>query len=116
MFINPIVNLDDFNNRKPSYRREIGNLIKCYSNNSKYSSSSNNFSLKLKIFSDTYKRIGLPKVAYKLALPIILKGLVINYYYILLLNIKDILLFNKLYNKIKNYFKDTNYIYSILTK
>jgi len=71
-------------------------LTKCYIEESKYSSEGDNFALKLKIFLDTYKRVGLPSDSYRDAFPIMLKGLALDYYYLALLDVKDTLPFQKL--------------------
>jgi hypothetical protein len=57
------------------------NAAKLYTDDQKYSGISGNFNFKLIIFYNIYKRADILKTAYPKALPLILQGLALNYYY-----------------------------------
>jgi hypothetical protein len=63
------------------YGKELVNTAKLYTDNQKYSSISGNFNFKLIIFYNIYKRADVSEKAYPKALPLILQGLALNYYY-----------------------------------
>ena len=63
------------------YGKELVNAAKLYTNNQKYSSISGNFNFKLTIFYDICNRADVPPDAYLKALPLMLIGLALNYYY-----------------------------------
>ena len=69
-----------------TFGREMANLAKSYTDDVKYSSEGDNFSLKLTVFYDIYGRVGVLAEAYRKALPIMLKGLALDYYYSDLIN------------------------------
>ena len=65
-----------------SYRREFSIIIKIYIKESKYKNNKNSFNFKLVIF---YNICGCANILYKAkakAFPIILKGLVLNFFYL----------------------------------
>ena len=82
-------------------------MTKIYIKGQKYSNRQDNFNLKLIIFYNIYTRVKLLENTYKKALPIILKGYTLKYYYTSL--IQKNLKFNQLYTTIKQYFKDINH-------
>ena len=63
------------------------NLVKIYIINNKYSREDNNFDFKLIIFYNLYNRASILVLTKVNTYPIILKGLVLDYYYINLKNI-----------------------------
>ena len=68
----------------------------------KYSNISGNFNFKLRIFYNIYNKVDILFNAYLKALPFILIGLALNYYY----NSKlAILIFNKAYRQLYSFFK-----------
>lgn len=64
-----------------SQGRELLNLVKIYTNEVKYSSQNNSFIFKLAIFYDIYARAIVLLKAKMKAFSIILKKLVLDYYY-----------------------------------
>ena len=65
-----------------SYKRELSTIIKIYTEESKYKSNRDSFNFKLTIF---YNICGCANILYKVkakAFPIILKGLVLNFFYL----------------------------------
>jgi hypothetical protein len=60
----------------------------------KYSKEDNNFNFKLTIFYDLYSRANIPQKTKVKVYPVMLHGLVLNYYYTNVRNITITLLFN----------------------
>jgi hypothetical protein len=63
------------------YGKELVNAAKLYTDDQKYSGISGNFNFKLTIFYNIYERVDVPERAYPKALPLMLQGLALNYYY-----------------------------------
>ena len=63
------------------YGKELANTAKLYTDNQKYSGISGNFDFKLIIFYNICNRADVLLNAYLKALPLILTGLALNYYY-----------------------------------
>ena len=64
------------------YRRELSTIIKMYTEESKYRGNRDNFNFKLAIFYNIY---GCADILYKAkakAFPIMLKGLVLDFFYL----------------------------------
>ena len=64
------------------YRQELNTIIKIYTKESKYGSNKDSFNFKLIIFYNIY---GCANILYKAkikAFPIMLKGLVLNFFYL----------------------------------
>ena len=97
-----------------TFGREMANLAKSYTDDVKYGSEGDNFSLKLTVFYDIYGRVGILAEAYRKALPIILKGLILDYYYSDLIN--SSLTFDQLCQTIQQHFEDANYRRNTLTE
>ena len=53
-----------------------------YTEESKYSSKNDNFEFNLTIFYDIYNRASLPPDVRSIAIPTMLRGLALDYYYI----------------------------------
>ena len=64
------------------YRQELGIIIKIYTKESKYGGNGDSFDFKLAIFYNIYRRADVPYKAKAKAFPIILKGLILNFYYL----------------------------------
>jgi len=64
-----------------SFGREITNLAKLYTDEAKYSGEQDNFDFKFKIFQNYCLRAGVPKQAYVIAIPTMLRGLALKYYF-----------------------------------
>jgi hypothetical protein len=111
--------LDDLpaDDRRPTssgYSRELSNITKIYIEGWKYGDGQDNFNLKLIIFRDICARVELPENAYKKALPIMLKGRALEYYYTGL--IQKNLEFNQLCTAIEQHFEDANHRRNTLTE
>lgn len=92
---------------KDDYGRQIANMSKIYTEEMKYGSEGDNFGLKLVIFHDVSKRVALPPTAYSLALPVMLKGLALDFYYSTLIQAN--MTFELLCGAIQEHFEDANY-------
>ena len=94
------------------YRQELNIIIKIYIKESKYRGNKDSFNFKLAIF---YNICGYINILYKAkakAFPIMLKGLVLNFFY--LNNTINKSSFQDIYNAIQTYFKGLEYKRSIL--
>jgi hypothetical protein len=67
--------------KSSEYDRELVNLTKLYSDETKYSEENDNFSFKLTMFNDMCDRIDVSSKAKLKAFFIMLKRLALNYYY-----------------------------------
>ena len=65
-----------------SYGWELGIIIKIYTKESKYKSNKNSFNFKLAIFHNIYRRANILYKAKAKAFPIMLKGLVLDFFYL----------------------------------
>ena len=98
----------------PGYGRELANMAKMYTEDTKYGSEGDNFDLKLIIFYDICNRVDLPPEAYLKAFPTMLKGSALSYFYTDL--IQQQLSFQGTCNSIRNHFEDVDYKCAILTE
>ena len=64
------------------YGQELGIMIKIYTKKSKYGGDGDSFDFKLAIFHDIYRRANVLYKAKAKAFPIMLKGLVLDFYYL----------------------------------
>jgi hypothetical protein len=64
------------------YGRELGIIIKIYTEESKYGGNGDSFDFKLAIFYNIYRRANIPHKAKAKAFPIMLKGLALNFFYL----------------------------------
>ena len=87
----------------------MANLTKLYINEFKYNSKNNNFDFKLTIFIDFYQKTDIFKQEFSQAYSIILRGLILDYYYTNFKSNPFSVSFNKLYEAIRNYFKKSEY-------
>jgi hypothetical protein len=63
------------------FGRELANLAKLYTDESKYSGENDNFDFKLTIFHDLCNRADIPQEAKPRAFPTMLRGLALDHYY-----------------------------------
>ena len=80
------------------YRRELSTIIKMYTKESKYRGNRDSFNFKLTIFYNICGRTNILYKAKAKAFPIMLKGLVLNFFY--LNNTINKLFFQDIYNAI----------------
>ena len=64
------------------YRQELNIIIKMYTEESKYGNNKNSFNFKLTIFHNIYGRANILYKAKAKAFPIMLKGLILNFFYL----------------------------------
>ena len=64
------------------YRQELSIIIKIYIKESKYRGNKNSFNFKLAIFYNIYKYVNILYKTKAKAFPIMLKGLVLNFFYL----------------------------------
>ena len=64
------------------YRQEFSIIIKMYTEESKYRSNRDSFDFKFTIFYNIYRRANILYKAKAKAFPIMLKGLVLNFFYL----------------------------------
>ena len=64
------------------YGQELSIIIKIYIEESKYGSNKDSFNFKLVIFYNIYRRVNILYKAKVKAFPIMLKGLVLNFFYL----------------------------------
>ena len=95
-----------------NFGREITNLAKLYTDEVKYSGEQDNFDFKFEIFQNYCLRAGVPKQAYIIAIPSMLRGLALKYYFT---HLKDLNLENVCIG-LKSYFEGDEYKRDILSK
>src|SRR6266704_7061814 len=98
-----------------TYGKELANLAKLYTDESKYSNKNDNFNFKLIIFTDLCQKANIPKQEFSQAYSTILHSLAFNHYYTNLKSNPFNIPFNKLCKAIYNYFKGPEYKHDILT-
>ena len=64
------------------YERELSIIIKIYTKESKYKGNRDSFNFKFTIFHNIYRRADILYKAKAKAFPIILKGLVLDFFYL----------------------------------
>ena len=64
------------------YRRELNIIIKIYTKESKYKGNRNSFNFKLTIFYNIYRCVNILYKAKAKVFPIMLKGLILDFYYL----------------------------------
>lgn len=98
-----------------SYGRQLANLTKMYTDESRYSGEEDNFDFKLTMFRDLCDRADVPNDAMAKAFPTMLRGLALDYYYSNLSASKH-LPFDDVCNAVRDYFEGAEYRRSTLTK
>ena len=99
-----------------TYGKELANLAKLYTDESKYSGENDNFDFKLTIFTDRCQKADIPKQEFSQAYSTMLRGLALDHYYT---NLKSNPLsapFDKLCEATRNYFEGPEYKRNILTQ
>src|SRR5712671_2548823 len=96
-----------------SFGREIANLTKFYTDEVKYSGEQDNFDFKFEIFQNYCLRAGVPKQAYIIAVPTMLRGPALKYYFT---HLKDLNLLENVCAGLKSYFEGDEYKRDILSK
>ena len=94
------------------YRQELSIIIKMYIKKSKYKGNRDSFNFKLIIFYNICRRTNILYKAKAKAFPIILKGLVLDFFY--LNNTINKLSFQDICNAIQTYFKGLEYKRGVL--
>ena len=94
------------------YRQELNIIIKIYIKKSKYRGNKNSFNFKLAIFYNICRYTNILYKAKAKAFPIMLKGLVLNFFY--LNNTINKLSFQDICNAIQTYFKGLEYKRGVL--
>ena len=94
------------------YRQKLNIIIKMYTKESKYRGNKDNFNFKLAIFYNIYRRANILYKTKAKAFPIMLKGLILNFFY--LNNTINKLSFQDICNAIQTYFKGLKYKRGIL--
>ena len=94
------------------YRQELNTIIKIYIKESKYRGNRNSFNFKLTIYHNIYGRADVLYKAKAKTFPIILKGLVLDFFY--LNNTINKLSFQDICSAIQTYFKGLEYKRGIL--
>ena len=94
------------------YRRELGIIIKIYTEESKYGGNRDSFDFKLAIFHNIYRRTDVPHETKAKAFSIMLKGLVLDFYY--LNNTINKSFFQDICSAVQTYFKGLKYKRGVL--
>ncbi len=97
------------------HEKELANLAKLYTNEAKYSDENDSFSFKLTIFHDMCDRANVSQSAKLKAFSIMLKGLILDYYYSNM-STDTLIIFDEVCFSMRNYFEDAEYRRSILSK
>ena len=94
------------------YRQELSIIIKIYTKESKYRGDGDSFDFKLTIFYNIYRRANILYKAKAKAFPLILKSLVLDFFY--LNNTINKSSFQDIYSAIQNYFEGLKYKRGVL--
>jgi hypothetical protein len=97
------------------HEKELANLTKLYTDETKYSDENDSFSYKLTIFHDMCNRVDVSQSVKLKAFPTMLKDLTLNYYYSNM-STDILIIFDEVCFSMRNYFEDVEYRRSILTK
>ncbi len=97
------------------HEKELANLAKLYTNETKYSDENDSFSFKLTIFHDMCDRADVSQSAKLKAFSTMLKDLTLDYYYSNMYT-DTLIIFDEVCFSMRNYFEDAEYKRSILSK
>ncbi len=97
------------------HEKELANLTKLYTDEAKYNDENDSFFFKLTIFHDMCDRVDVSQSTKLKAFFIMLKELVLDYYYSNM-NTDVLIIFDKVCFSMKNYFEDAEYRRNILFK
>ena len=98
------------------YGRELSNLAKLYTDEAKYSGENDSFDFKLTVFHDMCARADVPPGAKLKALPTMLKGLALDYYYSNVSSSRIPVTFDGACYAIQAYFEGAEYRRSVLSR
>ena len=98
-----------------TYNKELANLAKLYTDESKYSNKNDNFDFKLTIFINLCQKANILKQEFSQAYSTILYGLALDHYYTNLKSNPLSVPFDKLCEAIRNYFEGLEYKRNIFT-
>ncbi len=99
------------------FKKELANLTKLYTDETKYNDENDSFSFKLTIFPDMCDRVDVSQSAKLKAFLIMLKNLALDYYYSNMFTITTtVITFDEVCFSMKNYFEDVEYRRDILFK
>jgi hypothetical protein len=99
------------------HEKELANLTKLYTNETKYSDENDSFSFKLTIFHDMCDLVNVSQSAKLKAFLIMLKNLTFDYYYSNMFTIIIIVItFDEVCFSMRNYFENVEYRRDILSK
>ena len=88
-------------------------MTRLYTDEVKYSGEQDNFDFKFEIFQNYCLQASVPKQAYTIAIPTMLCGLALKYYFT---HLKDLTLLENVYAGLKSYFEGDKYKRDILSK
>src|SRR5450432_2191795 len=88
------------------YSKESATVTKMYTDDQKYSGTSDSFDYKLTIFYDICRRSGVPSEGYMTAFSAMLKGIALSHYYDSNLTTRD---FSSICTHLRNYFEGPEY-------
>src|SRR6202021_1919224 len=95
------------------YNKELGSLVKYYTEESKYNGENDNFDFKLTIFYDLCTKAAIPKVALAQAYSTMLKGMALDHYYTNPKNSRTTS-FEQMHQATRNYFEGPEYRRKVL--
>lgn len=98
------------------YSKKLLNLATIYIDDTQYNGCNNSFTFKLAIFYNICLRTKILTEAKIKAFPILLKDLVLDYYYSNISISVITINFNQVYNSIRNYFEGAKYKQIFLLK
>ncbi len=99
------------------HEKELANLIKLYTDETKYNDENDSFSFKLTIFHNMCDRADVLQSAKLKAFLIMLKDLAFDYYYSnMFIIITTVITFDEVCFSMRNYFEDVEYRRDILFK
>jgi hypothetical protein len=99
------------------HEKELANLIKLYTDETKYSDENDSFSFKLTIFHDMCDRANVSQSAKLKTFFTMLKDLAFDYYYSnMFINSMNLIIFDEISFSKRKYFEDVEYRRDILSK
>jgi hypothetical protein len=99
-----------------NFGKELANLTKLYTEDTKYSGEDDNFDYKLMIFHDLCEKAALPQQAFAQAYSTMLRGLALDHYYTNRKNISHVISFEEMCYATRNYFEGAEHKRNILNR
>jgi len=99
-----------------NYGKELANLAKLYTENTKYSGDNDNFDYKLMIFYDLCEKAALPQQAFGQAYSTMLRGLALDHYYTNRKNASYTLPFEQMCCATRSYFEGAEHKRNVLNR